>query len=87
MSKLREVVQNHRYDDEIEQIGASAKETDQATHAAIFALARHPERGGSIVGTDLFIWPVYIGGREYVIYYVFNDDEVELISIYPSDPS
>lgn len=84
MAELREVIQNPRYDEELAQIDADVRATDQATHAAIFALARHPERGFPIAETTYSIWPVYIEGSEYVIYYTFDDDRVELISIYRS---
>ena len=84
MCKHREVVQSARYDNQLAAIESDARTADQTTHAVAWALARQPERGFGIPGTPWSIWPVYIRGEEYVVYYTFDDYRVELVAVIPS---
>ncbi len=84
--RLREVVHSPRYDQELEEIERDPQAADQATHAAEFLLAREPERGARAFGTRIHGYPVMIERREYVVFYIFDDDRVELLSIVPGPP-
>jgi hypothetical protein len=78
------VINNPRFEDELAAIKANPRDADQVLHAITWALARQPGRGFPIPGTSYSIWPVYVGDKEYVVYYRFSDTSVELLSIRPS---
>jgi hypothetical protein len=85
VSKPREVINSSRFDAELEAIEGDLQLGDQALHAASWALARKPENGFPVPGTNFSIWPVYIRNREYVVYYRYTDASVELLSIVLSE--
>jgi hypothetical protein len=78
---LPEIVRNPRYERELEAISADAREKAQAEHALDFALARDPARGFPLPGTQYRIFPVYIDGLEYVVYYRVEGAVVYLDSL------
>lgn len=85
MDSPREVIHSPRFDAELEDIERDPRLADQVLHALTWALARHPATGFPIPGTPLWIWPVYIKSREYVVYYRYSETSVELLAIRPSD--
>lgn len=85
MSKPREVINSARFDAELAAIEGDARQADQALHAISWALARKPDSGFPVPGTTFSIWPVYMGKREYVVYYHYTETWVELLSIVLSE--
>jgi len=69
----------------LEAIETDPRRADQVLHALTWALARHPERGFPVPGTHFSIWPVYLHGLEYVVYYWYTPSSVELFSLRASD--
>ncbi len=84
-SPLREVINSPRFEAELEAIEGDPRLADQVLHAVSWALARKPEAGFQVPGTDFSMWPVYIKSREHVVYYRYTDMWVELVSIILSD--
>jgi hypothetical protein len=84
-SSFREVINSPQFEAELEGIEPNARHADAVLHALTWALARKPGSGFLIPGTNLSIWPVYIRSREYAVYYRYDDNQVELLSIVISD--
>jgi hypothetical protein len=85
VANFREVIHSLRFDAELEALETDPRRADQAVHALTWALARHPERGFPVPGTQFSIWPVYLRGVEYVVYYRYTPSWVELLSLRASD--
>ena len=79
MASFRVVVKSLRFESELHRAESDPRMADEAVEAMEFALARHPERGFPV--ESLFIWPIYIQNTEHVVYYVFDETQVELVSL------
>jgi hypothetical protein len=85
VASFREVINSPRFEAELEAIESDPRLADQVLHALSWALARKPEKGFPVPGTNFSIWPVYIRQREHVVYYHYGSTWVELLSIVLSD--
>lgn len=81
MDSFRSVVQSHRFERELRKAEPDPRRADEVVSALEFALARHPERGFAVPGTPFSIWPIYLRDREWVAYYVYDEETVELVSL------
>jgi hypothetical protein len=79
VASFRVVIKNSRFERELHQAEPDPRKADEAVEAMEFALARHPERGFPVA--SFFIWPIYIRAVEHVVYYTFDDVQVELVSL------
>jgi hypothetical protein len=82
VASFRVVIKNPRFERELRETEPDPQRADEAVEAMEFALARHPERGFPVA--SFFLWPIYIRNLEYVVYYTFDDMQVELTSLRPS---
>jgi hypothetical protein len=81
VGSLRDVVHEPSFERELRRLLPNPDPFEEVAGALEFALARNPERGAPIPGTDLCIWPVYIRDAEWVVYYRFDDARVELVGL------
>jgi hypothetical protein len=79
VASFRVVIKSPRFERELHRAEPDLQKADEAVEAMEFALARHPERG--FPAASLFIWPIYIRNVEHVVYYIFDDVQVELVSL------
>jgi hypothetical protein len=79
VASFRVVIKNPRFERELHRAEPDPRKADEAVEAMEFALARHPERGFPVA--SLFIWPIYVRAVEHVVYYTFDDVQVELVSL------
>ena len=84
MDRFRVVIHNQRFERELRKAEPDPRRADDVAGALEFALARHPERGFPVDDGPFHIWPIYIRDTEYVAYYRFNEEQVELISLLAS---
>lgn len=63
------IIRNPRFESELEELKAPLKSKAEVEHALDFALERDPGRGFPVAGGPYRVWPVYLKGREYVVYY------------------
>jgi hypothetical protein len=78
---LPSIVRNARYEREMAAIEADEKEKAQAEHALDFGLARDPQRGFPLPGSPYRIFPIYVEGMEYIVYYRVAGMRIYLDSI------
>ena len=82
MSPLREVVESPRFTQEKRILEPDVRRIDEALDDLVWTLARRPELGVPFADTALWAYPVYPrGGRGFVVYYRFDDEQVTLESI------
>jgi hypothetical protein len=79
VASFRVVIKSSRFESELHRAEPDPRKADEAVEAMEFALARHPERGFPV--ESFFIWPIYIRDVEHVVYYVFDEIQVELVSL------
>lgn len=84
MDRFRSVVQSHRFERELRKAESDPRRADEVVSALEFALARHPEKGFAVPGTPYSIWPIYIRNQEWVAYYTYDEETVELASLVSS---
>jgi hypothetical protein len=82
VASFRVVIKNPRFESELHRAEPDPRKADEAVEAMEFALARFPERGFPV--ESFYIWPIYIRNAEHVVYYVFDEVQVELVSLRPS---
>lgn len=82
MASFRVVIKSPRFESELRRAEPDPRKADEAVEAMEFALARHPERGFPV--ESFYIWPIYVRNAEHVVYYAFDEIQVELVSLRPS---
>ncbi len=85
---MRDVIQEHQFDEELRKIESNARRADEFVFAAIWQLSRNP-REGKQRDDDRNVWgfpiPDHPGHPPVTIYYTFNNETVWLLSIRISD--
>ena len=87
--KLRTIVRDPQFDEELRQIIPVAQHADEFVTAAEFTLARNPEIGlQARPGSDVWCIPVHDvpGVTPVILYYAFNEEKVMFLSIKETEP-
>jgi hypothetical protein len=82
-AKLRTIIEEHRFTFELAAIIKDAKRADEFVDGSKWLLARTPEKGTRISTSHVWFLPTknILGILPVVIYYTFDEDCVNLLSI------
>lgn len=85
MDKLREIVKNPRFEQDLGQIHFDAMRADEFTEGAEFVLSRNPEYGTKIAKGVWFL-PMWrpAEGKNVNLYYTFDSDHVYFLALEPA---
>ena len=77
--RIRTVVFDKRFEEELKQIESHVRRADEFVEGAVAILARDPEAGFRLEGSQ--VW--FIGGHtvDAALYYTFDADHVYFLSI------
>ncbi len=79
---IRQVIREHRFEDELRGLIAEAIAADQFVEAAEFLIARDPLVGSETEDPRVWAIPMaLVEGAQVVLYYTFDDRTVWLLSI------
>jgi hypothetical protein len=84
MDKLREIVRNSRFEEELLSIEPHVKKADEFLEGVEMVLARLPECGHRIGNST--VWFIAGWTVDLAIYYTFDEDRVVLLSICRTTP-
>jgi hypothetical protein len=76
--RMRSVVESQRFAEELQRLRPDPVRADDFADGAKWVLSRNPEVGTKI-GKSVWFLPMSIGNA--IIYYTFDDDRVDLLSI------
>ena len=81
--KMREIIEEHRFSLELQALVPNAKRADDFIEGAIWALSRNPSKGRRIGSSHVWFLPMedVPGLLPVVLYYTFDDDFVNFLSI------
>ena len=80
--KLRTIIESPRYSDEISQIGDDIRRMDEILGGVTFTIARTPQVGAETDRDGVrAIRAFAFGGTQLLIYYAFDEETVELLSV------
>ena len=82
-NKMRSVVESQRFAEELQKLRSDPVRADDFMDGAKWVLSRKPEIGTKI-GKSVWFLPMAIGNA--VIYYTFDEDQVDLLSIQMTNP-
>jgi hypothetical protein len=77
--KLREIIRNHRFEDELRAIQSHVKRADELVDGVEIILARSPECGSQLEDSHVWFVPGYT--VTLAVYYTFDEDHVILLSV------
>ena len=82
MAKLREIVKDPRFEQDLAQIEFDAIRADEFTEGAEFVLSRNPEYGTKITRNVWFL-PMWRPGegKNVNLYYTFDRDHVYFLAL------
>jgi hypothetical protein len=82
LDKLREIVKNPRFEQDLSQLEFDAVRADEFTEGAEFVRSRNPEYGTKIT-RDVWFLPMWrpSEGRSVNLYYTFDQDRVFFLSL------
>lgn len=79
MADLRDVVHSRRFERDLRKAERRIAAREETLGLLEWTLARAPERGMPLeVDSGLHIWPIYIGNREWVVFYKYDEERVHL---------
>ena len=79
---IRQVVREHRFENELRGLIAEAIAADQFVEAAEFLIARDPAIGSPTEDPRVWAMPMaLVEGAQVVLYYTFDDTTVWFLSI------
>jgi len=73
------VTKSARFEEETQEILGSDKA--RVLKLLEWALPRNPFFGQQVVGSDHWVWVIYIAGYAYLVYYSVSDQEITLQSL------
>ena len=76
--KMRSVVESQQFADELQKLRPDPVRADDFVDGAKWVLSRNPEVGTKI-GNSVWFLPMTLGNS--IIYYTFEEDRVDLLSI------
>lgn len=81
--KMREIIEEHRFSDELQKIIAVAQRADEFIDGAKWLLSRNPEVGKRIGASHVWFLAMeeIPGVLPVVLYYTFDDNFVNFLSI------
>jgi len=81
--KYREIVEEHRFAEELQAIEKDARKADEFVDGAKWVLSREPRTGTRIGKTHVWFLPIAESQLvdPVVLYYTFDDDAVYFLSI------
>jgi hypothetical protein len=81
--KHREIIEEHRFADELARIITDAKRADEFIDGARWLLSRNPKSGTRISTSEVWFLPMeeIPGILPVILYYTFDDDFVNFLSI------
>lgn len=82
---VRDVVWDARFENELADLSLKILRLEDAVDGLEWVLAREPERGTQVAGTDIYAWPVQTYFSQALVYYRFDDRQVSLLSIRESE--
>jgi hypothetical protein len=82
LDKLREIVKNPLFEQNLAQLEFDAVRADEFTEGAEFVLSRNPEYGTKITKNVWFL-PMWrpSEGKNVNLYYTFNADQVHFLAL------
>jgi len=82
LDKLREIVKNPRFEQDLAQLEFDAIRADEFTEGAEFVLSRNPEYGTKIT-RDVWFLPMWRPGegKNVNLYYAFDKDHVYFLAL------
>jgi len=82
LDKLREIVKNPRFEQDLAQLEFDAVRADEFTEGAEFVLSRNPEYGTKIA-RDVWFLPMWrpAEGKSVNLYYTFDGDRVYFLAL------
>jgi len=81
--KCRQIIEEHRFTKELEQLIGEAQRADEFVDGSKWLLSRSPKSGTRISKSHVWFLPIkeIPGILPVVIYYTFDEDHVNLLSI------
>lgn len=85
MARFRTVIRDDRFQRELDKIEPRTRLADEAIEGLEWILARDPERGVPIGPEPVRAIPIYTLGPDLLVYYVFDESSVTLLSVIEAD--
>jgi hypothetical protein len=82
--KMRTIIRDHQFDQEMVDIEASVKRADEFLEGVEIILSRSPESGSRLSNSSVWFVPGYT--VDLALYYTFDENNVYFLSIQKTSP-